>query len=57
MEMNSKELKAEMRNKLQTLRTTIEQLDKEKDVPKSIIEMSINDLNSLEGLVDSIEEE
>jgi len=55
--MNSKELKAEIRNKLQSLRTTIEQLEKEKDVPRSIVEASVRDLNSLEGLVDGIEED
>jgi len=54
--MNSKELKAEIRNKLQSLRTTIEQLEKEKDVPKTIVETSVRDLNSLEGLVDGVKD-
>jgi len=51
-----KELAAEMRNKLQSLKTTIEQLEKEKDIPRAIVETSMGDLNSLEELVDGIDE-
>ena len=56
MMMNSKELKAEIRNKLQSLRTTIRAAREGKDVPRAIVEASVRDLDSLEGLVDGINE-
>ena len=52
--MEQKELKAEMRNKLQSLRTIVEQLNKEKKIPVSIVQISMEDLTALEKLVDCI---
>jgi len=54
--MNSKELKAEIRNKIQSLRTTTEQLEKGKEVPSDIVQTNLKDLDRLEGLVDGVEE-
>ena len=54
--MDAKELKAEIRNKLQSLKTTIEALEKGKDVPRTMVEAGMRDLKSLEGLVDGIKE-
>jgi len=51
-----KELKAEIRNKLQSLRTTIEQLEQGKEVPSDMVQTNLRDLDSLEGLIDGIEE-
>jgi len=51
-----KELKAEIRNKLQSLRMTIEQLVKGKEVPSDMLQTNLKDLESLEGLVDGINE-
>lgn len=55
--MNQNELKAEMLNKLQALRTIVEHLEKGEPIPASMIRVSIDDLKRLEELADSIEEE
>jgi hypothetical protein len=52
--MNPKERKAEMRNKLQSLRTTIEWLEKGENVSKAMLKTNMRDLKSLEELVDGI---
>lgn len=57
MEMNTKDLKAEIRNKLQSLRTTVEHLEKDKKISKAIVKTSIADLDGLEKLVDGIKDE
>ncbi len=52
----TRELKAEIKNKLQSLRTTIELLKQGKDIPPSMVEISLSDLDKLEILVEEIKE-
>ncbi|MDD3374487.1 MAG: hypothetical protein PHY73_02050 [Candidatus Omnitrophica bacterium] len=54
--MNAYELKAELRNKLTSLKTAIERLQQEKDVPQSFVDVCSKDLDAIEKLVNSINE-
>ncbi len=51
---DSKEIKAEMQNKIQALLLVSSDLHKGKDVPQKLIEAALKDIEELKGIIEKV---